>query len=223
MFEAPGVLRGIHLLIFAIDFLEPPASISLFPPTFLSLAHWNDCDRGSAACLQFWWSQLLIPQKLELAHKEIPHHHHHLKGPWHRESCIIIREVVLHGGASGLDVGLLAGWKEQSVKAWAQPDRLIHLSFSLLQLSLTPQTVARPESLLLAFSLSFSLSSYAVVAPLPSFLISPCLFSAPFPSFSLLAGSGYLKWQTDFKTDAEVLLLFKHINAHTQQNRLKLP
>ncbi|RXN04387.1 partitioning defective 3-like protein [Labeo rohita] len=31
------------------------------------------------------------------------------QGPWHRESCIIIREVVLHGGASGLDVGLLAG------------------------------------------------------------------------------------------------------------------
>lgn len=37
-------------------------------------------------------------------------------------------------------LGWMSGWKEQSVKAWAQPDRLIHLSFSLLQLSLTPPT-----------------------------------------------------------------------------------
>lgn len=157
---------GNSLINFRNRFSRTASIHFTLSPTFLSLAHWNDCDRGFGCLFAI---QVVAashsPEAWVGSQRNPHHHHHHLKGPWHPESCIIIREVFLHGGASGLDVGLLAGWKEQSVKAWAQPDRLIHLSFSLLQLSLTPQSVACPTSLLLAFSLSFSFSSYAVVAP----------------------------------------------------------
>lgn len=212
MFEVPGVLRGIHLLIFAIDFLEPPASISLFPPTFLSLAHWNGCDRGSAACLQFRWSQFLIPQQLA---ENPPTTTSRARGTESRASSL---------GKSSCMEGPL-GWM---LGCW----RVERSSQSRPELSLTDSfiwasvyySLAWPPSLpptrpWLALAHFLKLRHRSTSA-LFSYYTMPV--STPFPSFSLLAGIGYLKWQADFKTDAQILLLFKHVNAHTHARTVSL-
>lgn len=98
MFELPAVLQGIHLLIFAIDFLKPPASIWLFPPRFSCSSPLKRCDKRLG---------LLFCNSGGLAfsfHSSLRRNPYHLEGLRSPESCIIIREAVLHGGASGLDV-----------------------------------------------------------------------------------------------------------------------